>query len=266
MGKTFIGRKDERRVTMRRLACLAFVTTGAVSGRKDERASLITKHLEHYRAHLWRRTKDPVAGFLHAFGALLAVAGLVYLIVEVQGRPWQWSSFIIYGITLVVLYTASALYHLLKASPKVTDALFGFDRAAIYALIAGTYTPICLIALPTGWGWSLLGVVWGLALTGIVIDIISRRRAPDWVQAVLYLLTGWVALAALGPLVRSVPPAALVWLLIGSLIYTGGAVICVMDKPKLRPGLFSAHELWHCLVLAGSACHFVTMFLIARHF
>ena len=212
------------------------------------------------------KIKDPVSGLLHAFGAVLALAGLIFLVVEVQGKPWQWSSFVLYGITLVVLYTASALYHLLKVGPKITDALFGFDRAAIYVLIAGTYSPICLVALPTGWGWSLLGVVWGLAAVGIAIDIISRRRAPDWVQAVLYLITGWVALAALGPLIRALPPAALGWLGAGSLIYTVGAVICVMDKPKLRPGVFSAHDLWHVLVMAGSACHFVVMFLLTRHF
>lgn len=197
-------------------------------------------------------------------GALLALAGLIFLIIQAQGKPWHLTSFAIYGVTLFVLYLASALYHSLPVGPRIRNALFGFDRAAIYALIAGTYTPLCLVALPAGWGYSLFGIVWGLALFGIAIDIISRQRTPDWLQAVLYLATGWIALIAIGPLVRSLPPAALVWLLAGSLIYTGGAIICVTDRPKLRPGVFSAHDLWHVLVLAGSACHFILMLFLLR--
>jgi hemolysin III len=102
-------------------------------------------------------------------------------------------------------------------------------------------------------------VVWGLAVTGIVADILSRRRAPDWLTALLYLVTGWVAVVAIGPLVRALPGAALLWLLAGCMIYTVGAVICVKERPRLRPGVFGAHDLWHVLVLAGSVCHFVLM-------
>jgi hemolysin III len=213
---------------------------------------------------LYRRLKDPFCGVSHAVGALLALCGLIFLLVESKGDPWRVTSFAIYGATLFILYTASSLYHSLRVSSKAEDALLGFDRAAIYALIAGTYTPICLVALPTGWGWSLLGVVWGLAITGILIDVISRRRTPNWLQAVLYLLTGWVALIAIGPLVRALPIAALGWLGAGCLIYTVGAVICVTERPRIRPGVFGAHELWHVLVLAGSVCHFVVMAFIAR--
>jgi len=177
----------------------------------------------------------------------------------VQGKPWHIVSFAIYGATLIFLYTASTLYHLLRLSPTRQTQLFGLDRAAIYTLIAGTYTPICLLVLPVAWGWSLLSIVWGLAVVGILVDGISRRRAPDWLQAVLYLVIGWAALAVLGPLVRSLPSAGLCWLGAGCLVYTGGAVICVTNRPRLRPGLFDAHDLWHALVLVGSACHFVLM-------
>lgn len=210
------------------------------------------------------RLKDPFSGLSHLIGAALALAGLVFLILNSLGKPWHLTSFIIYGTTLVVLYMASGLYHSLPVGPRAETALFSIDRAAIYALIAGTYTPICLVALPAGWGYTLFGVVWGLAFLGIAIDIISRRRIPDWLQAVLYLLTGWIALVAIGPLVRSLPLAALGWLLAGSLIYTVGAVICVTDRPRLRPGVFGAHELWHVMVLAGSACHFILMLFLLR--
>ena len=189
---------------------------------------------------------------------------MIFLICESHGDPWKITSFAIYGATLITLYVASALYHSLRVGPRATAGLYGFDRAAIYALIAGTYTPVCLVALPAGWGWSLFGVVWGLAITGILIDVISRRRAPDWVQAVMYLATGWLAVVAIGPLVRSLPPMALGWLAAGCVLYSVGAVICVKDRPRMRPGIFDAHDLWHVLVLAGSACHFVLMVLLAR--
>lgn len=204
--------------------------------------------------------KHPFSGLSHLLGAALALAGMVFLLVQVWGRPWHVAAFAVYGATLVFLYMASALYHLLKVPPRQEDRLYGLDRAAIYTLIAGTYTPICLLVLPAAWGWSLLGVVWGLAVLGIVVDIIARRKTPDWLQAVLYLVTGWLAVVALGPLVRHLTLAALLWLGAGCLIYSLGAVICVTNRPRLLPGLFGAHDLWHVLVMAGSVCHFILMF------
>jgi hemolysin III len=203
--------------------------------------------------------KDPFCGLSHLVGAVLSLVGLVVLINAAWGKPWHLTAFVVYGTTLVLLYTASALYHSLRVKPHVEGALYGLDRAAIYALIAGTYTPICLVALGGGWGWSLFGIVWGLAFAGILADFISRRRIPDWVQALLYLVMGWIALVAIGPLVRALPGAALLLLLGGCLIYTFGAIICVKDRPHLKPGLFHAHDLWHVLVLAASACHFLLM-------
>lgn len=208
--------------------------------------------------------KDPFSGLSHAVGALISLIGIAYLIYESHGNPLRVTSFVIYGLTLVCLYTASSLYHSLRVGQRATDALYGLDRAAIYALIAGTYTPICLVALPGVWGWSLFGVVWGLAATGILIDIISRRRSPDWVQALMYLLTGWVAIVAVRPLFHALSGQTLGWLAAGCLLYSGGAIICVKDRPRMIPGVFDAHDLWHLLVMAGSACHFVVMVLLAR--
>ena len=203
--------------------------------------------------------KHPFSGLSHAGGAILSLVGLVFLLVAAGGRPWHTISFAIYGATLVLLYTASALFHSIRTSPQGERRLFAFDRAAIYLLIAGTYTPICLLVLPGIWGWSILGVVWGLAILGIVVDILCHCKTPDWAQAVLYLLTGWVVLAAIGPLVKALPLAALLWLAAGCLIYTVGAVICVTNRPRLRPGVFDAHDLWHVLVIGGSVCHFIVM-------
>lgn len=214
---------------------------------------------EDRKRRLAHWVKDPFSGLSHGLGAVLAVGALIWLIIRSQGKPWHLTSFAIYGGTLVLLYVASALYHTVRVSPRAENALFGLDRAAIYAFIAGTYTPICLLALPREWGWALFGIVWGLAFAGIVIDLISRQRTPDWLQAVLYLATGWVVLVALGPLVRSLPLQALLWLAAGSLLYTIGAVICVKNRPRLVPGVFGPHDLWHVMVLAASVCHYVVM-------
>lgn len=208
------------------------------------------------------RLKDPFSGISHAVGAVLAIAGLVTLIILAQGRPWHVTSFAIYGGTMILLFLASALYHSLRVGPRTSTALYALDRAAIYALIAGTYTPLCWLALPSGWGWTLFGIVWGLALMGIIGDFLFQRRTPDWVQMVLYFAVGWVALIAIVPLVKSLSWPALFWLGMGSVLYTVGAFICVTERPRLRPGVFGAHDLWHVFVLAASACHFIVMLFL----
>lgn len=203
--------------------------------------------------------KDPVSGLSHGVGAVLSLVGSAVLLGVAWGKPWHLTTFAIYGATLFLVYLASSLYHSLHVNPHWESRLLGFDRAAIFCLIAGTYTPICLVALGGGWGWSLFGIVWGLAIAGIVIDVASRRRMPDWLTALFYLVMGWLALVAIGPLLRVLPLSALLLLLAGCLIYTLGAVVCVLDRPRLRPGVFDAHDLWHVLVLVASACHFALM-------
>jgi hemolysin III len=114
------------------------------------------------------------------------------------------------------------------------------------------------VPLRSAWGWSLFGVVWGLALFGSLLEI-APRLAPRWVGLALYLVMGWLALIAMGPLTRTLPAAALAWLLAGGIVYTVGAVVYAIERPRLWPGIFGAHDLWHLFVLGGSACHFVLM-------
>jgi len=204
------------------------------------------------------RLREPFSGLSHLAGALLGVAALVVLVTMARGKPWHVSGFAIYGTTLVVLYMASALYHLLPVGAQHIARLRIFDHVGIYLLIAGTYTPICLVPLRGGWGWSLMGVVWGLAVFGSVTAI-AWRTAPRWLRLVLYLVMGWLSVFAMGPLTRVLPGAALEWLLAGGLIYTAGAVVFALERPRLWPGIFGAHDLWHVFVLGGSACHFVLM-------
>lgn len=192
----------------------------------------------------------------HGTGAVLALAGAITLVVAaaLAGDPWRLVSMAVYGTTLVTLYTASTLYHATRGAAKAL--LRKVDHASIYLLIAGTYTPFVLGPLRGPWGWSIFGVVWGLALVGIVQDWwqLDRRRI---VSMVLYPLMGWLAVVAVVPLVRALPPAALGWLVAGGLAYTAGIAFYALDRRWPV-----AHVVWHVFVLAGSACHFVA---IARH-
>jgi hemolysin III len=204
------------------------------------------------------RLRDPFAGLSHLGGAALSIAGLVVLLCVSYGKPWHLTSFSIYGASMILLYLASAVYHLLPVSEDRVRKLLVLDQIGIYLLIAGTYTPICLVTLRGPWGWSLFGIVWGLALTGIVLRV-SWHRAPWWLCFVLYLTMGWLCLVALAPLVRVLPGAGMAWLAAGGILYTIGSVVFATERPRLWPGVFGSHDLWHVFVLGGSACHFLVM-------
>jgi hemolysin III len=206
---------------------------------------------------LSRWIKDPFCGLSHFVGALLAIAALVVLLMLADGRPWHVLGFSIYGATLILLYVASTLCHSVHCAPRTADRLDRFDHVAIFLLIAGTYTPICLVPLRGPWGWTLLALEWLLAAIGIVI--IARGPVRQWPRVILYLAMSWVVIIAVGPLWQALTPAAIAWLIAGGIVYTGGAVIYAMDRPHLWPGKFAAHDLWHVLVLIGSACHFAAM-------
>jgi hemolysin III len=209
--------------------------------------------------------REPFSGLSHLGGAALGIVGLVVLVSLARGKPWHVSGFAIYGATLVLLYLASALYHLLPVGPIHLERLRIFDHVGIYLLIAGTYTPVCLIPLRGGWGWSLLGVEWSLALFGSLVEI-AWRSAPRWLGLVLYLVMGWLAVFAMGPLTKSLPAAALGWLVAGGIVYSIGAMVYAIERPRLWPGTFGSHDLWHIFVLGGSACHFVLMLLFVAPF
>jgi hemolysin III len=200
--------------------------------------------------------RDPFSGLSHLFGAVLAVVGLFCLVTAADGRGLQLAAFSIYGASLVVLYLASGIYHSVQASPERLAVLRRFDHMAIYLLIAGTYVPLCLIALPGPWGTGLLIAEGAMALVGTVAAL-SFKGGPSWLRASLYVGMGWLAVVAMGPLSAALPSAALKWLLAGGIVYTVGAVVYVTDRPRLWPGRFGAHDLWHLFVIGGSVCHFV---------
>lgn len=212
---------------------------------------------------LHRYLREPVNSLTHFAGILLSVAGLVALIVLSAGEPWRTVSFAVYGGALILLYTASTLLHALRVGAKSLRWLRIVDHAAIFVLIAGSYTPITLVTMRQGsaaWGWTLFGLVWGIAILGVVFKLVWLE-APRWLSTALYLLMGWLALVAIVPIVQTLPRGGVFWLVLGGLFYSVGAVIYGLKKPDWFPGVLGYHELWHLFVLAGSACHFVMMLL-----
>lgn len=189
----------------------------------------------------------------HIAGAVLALCGTLALIVlaAVTGDPWKVVSVSIYGVTLVALYSFSALYHSLRGHAK--DILRKLDHHSIYLLIAGSYTPFCLVSLRGPWGWTLFGVVWGLAVVGSLQELRPRRGARI-LSIVIYVGMGWAALVALIPLQKALGPFGFAWLLAGGLFYTIGIVFYALDYR-----LAHAHGIWHLFVLAGSAAHYVAI-------
>jgi len=191
--------------------------------------------------------------FTHLLGAVIALAGFVVLVVfaSLKGDVWRIVSFSIYGTSLFLLYLFSTLYHSTKGSVKA--AFKKLDHIGIYLLIAGSYTPFVLVSLNGAWGWSLFGVIWGLAVIGILLDCFSsdERRI---IQLFIYVLMGWIALIAIKPLIESLSMAGFLWLLGGGLFYTVGIVFYILDIKK-----YHFHGIWHLFVLAGSATHYFTI-------
>ena len=207
------------------------------------------------------KIKDPFSAISHLVGAILSVLGTIILIyASIRGATvWHTVSFIIYGISLISLYTASTIYHWLPLSDEDGLIYRKIDHMMIYVLIAGTYTPICLTSLRGPWGWSLLISIWGLAIGGIVLKSISMN-IPRWVSTAIYIIMGWLVIIAFYPLKRVIPLAGLGWLIGGGVFYTVGAIIYAKKWPKFTCKWFGFHELFHLFVMAGSACHFWVMY------
>ncbi|WP_229595895.1 PAQR family membrane homeostasis protein TrhA [Pseudodesulfovibrio sediminis] len=205
--------------------------------------------------------RDPMSGLTHCIAAALAIFGTVLLILRSvsPAMPWHIVTFSIFGGGMVLLYTASTLYHWLPVSEDKVRFLRRVDHSMIFFYIAATYTPICLIPLRGPWGWSIFGVIWGLALSGIVMKVFWLT-APRWLSTGIYLGMGWLILVGAYPLYLSLPGPALGWLVAGGLSYSIGAVIYAIKWPNPLPGHFGFHEIFHLFVIGGSACHFMVMY------
>lgn len=192
----------------------------------------------------------------HGIGALLSVVGLVLMVIKAAPiGPREVVACAIYGASLILLFTASTLYHASR-SPRTRRILQKADHTAIYLLIAGTYTPFALLALRGAWGWSIFGVVWGLALAGILFELLGPQQGSRKWSLVLYIGMGWVVVVAIKPLLSALPQPGLILLLIGGLCYTGGAAFYA------NKGLTWHHAIWHVFVLGGSIAHFFAVYRV----
>ena len=191
----------------------------------------------------------------HLMGTLLAAAGAAVLVVLAarEGDPWKIVGFSIYGALLLALYTFSTLYHSTRG--KVKRVFQKLDHCSIYLLIAGTYTPFTLVTLRGAWGWSLFGVVWGLAALGIAQEAWLGKGARI-LSLVIYVVMGWLGVIAVKPLIAALTPTGFAWLAAGGLFYTVGIIFYALDE-KLRHG----HGIWHLFVVAGSASHYLAILL-----
>ncbi len=206
------------------------------------------------------KLKEPLNGWLHLIGAVLAIPAMIILIIK-STSAWQVTAFAIYGATLFLLYLFSTLYHWLPKNAGGKYQVFRkLDHLAIYALIAGTYTPFCLVTLRGGWGWTLFGLVWGIALTGMILQAIYINL-PRWLTTSAYVLMGWLIVIGLKPLINNLSVEGFKWLMAGGLVYSIGGIIYTIKKPNLFKG-FGYHELWHCFVLGGSVLHFFAMLYV----
>lgn len=199
--------------------------------------------------------REPVNAISHMLGAIGSVVGLVLLVVFAAGRTWHVVSFSVFGATLILMYTASFLYHGLRISEKALLIFRKIDHIMIFMVIAGSYTPLCLLPLRGPWGWSLFATVWSIAAIGVFLKIFFINT-PRWVSTLIYLMMGWLCMVVIYPLVKLVDPICLFWLVLGGVFYSGGAVVYAFKKPNPLPGILGFHEIWHVFVILGSACHF----------
>lgn len=190
----------------------------------------------------------------------MAIAGLAILSAQatLYGDVWHIVSFAIFGTCMILMFAASAVYHLIQANDQVILTLKRIDHMAIFLMIAGTYTPICLVPLREGSGWLLFGIVWGIAFAGILMKIFWIS-APRWLSTLVYLGMGWISIFAIPPLLDIATPETIDWLVYGGLSYTLGAVNYATKWPDPWPEKFGFHEIWHLFVMGGAFCHFMAI-------
>jgi len=207
-----------------------------------------------------RHLREPFSGLSHLLGALLTIPALIYMSLHLPEKQSDnyLLSYLTFSISMFLLFSASAVYHLMEVSEQRIRQLKRIDHIAIFIMIAGTYTPYCLIGLNAPLKWFSFAVIWGLALVGIGVKIFFLG-APRWLSTLLYVGMGWVSLFIYQPLSENLSDGAMNWLLVGGLVYTIGAVVYATKWPNIHPKNFNFHDFWHLFVLGGAACHFVSI-------
>lgn len=209
------------------------------------------------------RIKDPGSALTHFIAMLLALFASSPLIIKAARTPGYTHvlALTVFITSMILLYAASTIYHTLDISPKVNQLLRKVDHMMIFILIAGTYTPICMLVLGDRTGWSLLALVWGIAIVGIVINALWIT-CPKWFSSMIYIAMGWVCVLAFRKIIAALPAQAFGWLLAGGIIYTVGGIIYALKLPVFNHlhRYFGSHEIFHLFVMGGSFCHYVMMY------
>ena len=211
-----------------------------------------------------KKLREPVNSLTHWGGAVLALIGLIALLIVGWSTPAKVISLVVYGISLIFMFSASATYHMVQVKDKALEIFRKIDHSAIYALIAGTYTPFCINAFEGFWKWGMLSIIWSLAVVGIVVKVFYIR-APRWLNAGIYVIMGWFSVSAAGQMLAALPAWVLTWLIIGGVIYTLGAIVYITKIFNFKPGVFGFHEVWHIFVLLAAAAHFVAVMGVALY-
>jgi hemolysin III len=209
------------------------------------------------------KIKDPGSAITHFIGMLMAFFAGMPLIIKSLSAPdtIHTISLTIFIVSMILLYAASTSYHTFDISPRINKILKKLDHCMISVMIAGSYTPVCLIVLHGAVGYGLLALVWGIAILGIIFKL-CWVTCPRWVSSVLYIIMGWACVLSFTQIINALPTAAFVWLLAGGIIYTVGGVIYALKLPifNSRHKNFGSHEIFHLFVMGGSVCHFIMMF------
>lgn len=211
-----------------------------------------------------KHIKDPGSAITHFIGMLMAIFAAFPLLIKAAHEPSRiyLISLAIYAVSLIFLYAASTTYHTFDLSERVNTILKKIDHMMIFVLIAGSYTPVCLIVLGGKLGYTLLALVWGIAAVGMLVKA-CWITCPKWFSSVIYIAMGWVCVLVFGPLLKILSAPAFLWLLSGGIIYTVGGVIYALKLPifNAKHKFFGSHEVFHLFVMGGSICHFIFMYL-----
>ena len=209
---------------------------------------------------LFLKLRQPVNGLTHLAAAILSAVGMALLLWLGAGSPARELTFAIYTLCLVLLFSSSSAYHLLRAGPRLHEWLRRLDHSAIFLLIAGSFTPVCYLLLAPGWRWLMLGSIWAIAIAGVGYKLIAGMRFRRAFVGV-YLAMGWLGVVPALLVFDLLPPAAFVLLVGGGLLYSTGAIFYATNWPNPFPGIFGAHEIWHLFVIGGAASHYLVHLL-----
>lgn len=229
---------------------------------KNEQHTMKNKLYILRRVKMGKYTREPVNGFTHLVGAILSFAGLLALVIKTTlNNPTvvAITSVIIFGISMILLYSASATYHLVISSDKVISFLRRLDHSMIFILIAGSYTPFCLIALQGAQGWILYSIIASAAIAGVLFKMIWFK-CPRWISTLLYVAMGWVAIFLIAPLYKALSFKGVSLLVLGGVFYTIGALIYAIKPKWLQIKYFGFHEIFHVFIMLGSLTHFYCVF------